>query len=138
MRQGRVAVDGASVDDPATRVLPGASVTLDGEELFAAAGSGVLLHRPAGEPIELAHPPGLVPTLPLAREQGGAELLLADQRLAERLADPRFPQPQSVDAAGRRTRVAGLDLGDLEPGAWRPLSPAELRALRLGVRLPPR
>ena len=98
----------------------------------------MLLHRPAGEPIELAHPPGLVPALPLAREQGGAELLLADQRLAERLADPRFPKPQALDGAGRRTRVAGLDLGDLEPGAWRPLSPAELRALRLGVRLPPR
>ena len=138
MRHGRVAVDGAPVDDPATRVAPGASVTLDGEELFAAAGSGVLLHRPVGEPIELAHPPGLVAALPLAREQGGAELLLADQRLAERLADPRFPQPQAMDGAGRRTRVAGLDLGDLEPGAWRPLSPAELRALRLGVRLPPR
>jgi 16S rRNA U516 pseudouridylate synthase RsuA-like enzyme len=138
VRVGRVAVDGVPVDDPAARVAPGASVTLDGEELYAPAGAGVLLHKPAGEPVVLAHPPGLVPALPLAPERGGAELLLADRRLAERLADPRFPQPEAVDRTGRRTRVAGIDLGELEPGAWRPLSPAELRSLRLSVRLPPR
>jgi hypothetical protein len=131
-------VAGVRVDDPAARVAPGQPVALDGQELYAPNGAGVLLHKPAGEPVVLAHPPGLVPALPLAEAEGGAELLLADRRLAERLGDPRWPQPSATDRSGRRTRVAGLDLGELEPGAWRPLSPAELRALRLSVRLPPR
>ena len=108
-----MSVDGAVVDDPASRVSPGASVALDGEELFAAAGSGVLLHRPVGEPIELAHPPGLVPALPLAREQGGAELLLADQRLAERLRRPALPP-----AAGHRRRGPAFITGAFAENGW--------------------
>jgi len=138
IHQGRVSVDGTIVDDPASRVVPGAEVALDGERLFAPVAAGVLLHRPAGAELVLAHPPGLVPALPLRPEEGGAELLLADRRLADRVSDPAFPQPERRDADGRRTRVAGLDLGELAPGAWRPLSPAELAKLRLSVRLPPR
>jgi hypothetical protein len=133
-----VTVDGRVVDDPASRVEPGAEVALDGERLHAPASAGVLLHRPAGAQLLLAHPPGLVPALPLAPADGGVELLLADRRLADRLSDPAFPQPERRDPDGRRTRVAGLDLGDLQPGAWRPLSPAEVAKLRLAVRLPPR
>jgi hypothetical protein len=133
-----VSVDGTVVDDPASRVVPGADVALDGERLYAPRAAGALLHRPAGAELVLAHPPGLVPALPLRREEGGAELLLADARVAGRLSDPAFPRSERRDAQGRRTRVAGIDLGELPPGAWRPLSPAELAKLRLSVRLPPR
>lgn len=37
----------------------------------------------------------------------------------------------------KRLRVGPVELGDLRPGAWRALEPAELRALRLAVGLPP-
>jgi 16S rRNA U516 pseudouridylate synthase RsuA-like enzyme len=133
-----VTIDGQPADDPALRVAPGSEVALDGRVLYAPPAAAVLLHKPAGVPVRLAHPPGLVPALPLAESEAGAELLLADRRLAERLADPRFPAAERRDREGRRTRLAGIDLGDLAPGAWRPLSPAEVAKLRLGVRLPPR
>jgi 16S rRNA U516 pseudouridylate synthase RsuA-like enzyme len=131
-------VDEQPAADPAVRVAPGSEVALDGRVLYAPPGAAVLLHKPAGAAILLAHPPGLVPALPLPEAQAGAELLLADERLAQRLADPRFPAAERRDRDGRRTRLAGIDLGDLAPGAWRPLSPAEIAKLRLGVRLPPR
>ena len=55
-----------------------------------------------------------------------------------RLADPRHPLPEHVARDGVRTRLGAIELGDLAPGAWRPLAPRELEALRRGARLPPR
>ena len=135
---GRVAVDGALVDDPATRVAPGASVTLDGEELYAPAAAGVLLHRPPASRSSWRTRRASCrrwrwPGAGRGRAAAGRP---PARRAARRPALPAAARPWT--RAGRRTRVAGLDLGELEPGAWRPLSPAELRALRLSVRLPPR
>ncbi|MCJ7752283.1 MAG: MFS transporter, partial [Armatimonadetes bacterium] len=33
----------------------------------------------------------------------------------------------------RRTRIGPLTLGDLQPGQWRPLTPAEITALKTAV-----
>ena len=68
----------------------------------------------------------------------GLELLLADAGLAERLANPAFPLAERITSSGLRTRLGDLELGELEPGAWRPVTPRELERLRRGARLPPR
>jgi hypothetical protein len=138
VRLGRVTVDGAVARDPALRVGPDTDVRVDGEAVRAPRAAAVVFHRAAGAPLELVHPPGLLPELPLPSERGGLELLLGDARLAERIADPRFPAPQLFDEHGRRVRLARVDLGDLPEGDWRPLAPREVEALRLSVRLPPR
>jgi hypothetical protein len=69
---------------------------------------------------------------------GGLELLLADAKLAARLSDPSFPLAERIDRNGNRNRLGGIELGELEPGAWRPLAPRELERLRRGAGLPPR
>ena len=113
-------------------------VCLDGRALVPDDRCGVVLHRPAGVPVAIVHPGPLAVVAPLPVDsQGGIELLLADMALAERLADPRFPIAQ-LFRDGVRQRLAGVDLGDLEEGAWRQLAPRELESIRLGVRLPPR
>jgi 16S rRNA U516 pseudouridylate synthase RsuA-like enzyme len=132
-----VQVAGAVADDPARRVAHGEAVELDGAEVRAAPGAAVLLHKPAGASAEIVHPPALHVVMPLRRIESGAELLLADEALARRIADPRHPQPQLRD--GRmRVAYAGLGVDDLEPGEWRPLGHKELERLRRSVRLPPR
>ncbi len=113
-------------------------VCLDGRPLVPDERCGVVLHRPASRPVAIVHPGPLAVVLPLPVDgPGGIELLLADTALAERLADPRFPVAQ-LFRDGIRQRLAGIDLGDLEEGAWRQLAPRELETIRLGVRLPPR
>ena len=134
---GRVTVDGAPADDPSRRVEAGQTVLVDGEAPGAGP-TGVVLHRAPGSVLQLVHPGTLHPVLPLPREGGGLELLLADPKLARRLSDARHPLKQRVDRDGVRTRLAGLDLEGLAVGAWRPVSPRELEKLRLSARLPPR
>ena len=130
-------VAGAVADDPARKVIHGEPVLLDGEEVRAAPQAAVLLHKPAHAGAEIVHPPTLHVVMPLRRIESGAELLLADEALARRIANPRHPQPQLRD--GRmRVAYAGLGVDDLEPGEWRPLGHKELERLRRSVRLPPR
>jgi len=75
----------------------------------------------------------------LKAEIGNAhlEIALGDERVALRLADPRHPAP-ALWRGAVRTRLAGVDLGDLGVGEWRPLAPRELEGLRRSVRLPPK
>ena len=124
-------------DDPARKVIHGEPVLLDGEEVRAAPQAAVLLHKPAHTGADIVHPPTLHVVMPLRRIESGAELLLADEALARRIANPRHPQPQFRD--GRvRVAYAGLAVDDLEPGEWRPLGHKELERLRRSVRLPPK
>ena len=136
LRAGRVTVNGATCLEPATQVGADDRVLVDGAPP-AAGPTGAVLHRTAGAGCAIVHPGDLHAVLPRAAGSG-LELLLADAALATRLADPRFPLAERVDAAGVRTRLGGIELGDLQPGAWRPLAPRELAALRRGARLPPR
>lgn len=136
LRAGRVTVNGAVCDQPATQIALGDDVRLDGAPLPAGP-TGAVLHRAAGADLAIVHPGVLHAVLPRA-EGSGLELLLADAALADRLADPRHPLAERIDRDGCRTRLGGVDLGDLALGAWRPLAPRELEALRRGARLPPR
>ena len=136
LRAGRVTVDGAVCADPAAQVGSASAVLLDGQPLGAGP-TGAVLHHPDGGGLDLVHPGDLHAVLSRAPAGSGLELLLADPGLARRLADARFPLPERVDRSGRRTRLGPIELGDLEPGAWRPLAPRELAALRRGARLPP-
>ena len=136
LRAGRVTVNGTVCREPATQIGPGDRVHVDGADP-AAGPTGAVLHRAAGAGCAIVHPGSLHAVLP--RTTGsGLELLLADAALAARLADARFPLAERVDDSGVRTRLGGIELGDLAPGAWRPLTPRELAALRRGARLPPR
>ena len=136
LRAGRVTVNGAPCAEPATQIMLGDDVRVDGAPLGAGP-TGAVLHRAAGDGLALVHPGTLHAVLPRS-EGAGLELLLADAALAERLSDARHPLPERIDRDGRRTRLGGIGLGDLAPGAWRPLAPRELEALRRGARLPPR
>jgi hypothetical protein len=131
-----VEVDGVASEHPSVTVPVGAVVTVDGQPVQAAPGSGAVLHRPPGAPIAFAHPGPLHAVLPIPDERGGLEVLLADAELAQRLADPRHPLAERW-RGDRRVRLGAIDLGDLPVGAWRPLSPREIARLRLGARLPP-
>mgnify|MGYP006276621841 CR=1 FL=1 len=136
LRAGRVTIDGLTCAEPSARVEPGSTVLLDGRPLDAGP-TGAVLHRPDGAAIDVVHPGELHAVLARAPVGSGLELLLADRDLATRLADARFPLAERVDRSGRRTRLGPIELGDLAPGAWRPLAPRELAALRRGARLPP-
>jgi 16S rRNA U516 pseudouridylate synthase RsuA-like enzyme len=132
-----VQVAGERAEDPGRKVAYGETVLLDGDEVRAAPQAAVLLHKPAHADAEIVHPPALHVVMPLRRIESGAELLLADEALARRIANPRHPQPQLRD--GRvRVAYAGLAVDDLEPGEWRPLGHKELERLRRSVRLPPK
>ena len=136
LRAGQVRVEGAVVLDPARRVGVGEEVLLNGTPVRARSSAAVVLHKPAGAPVRLVHPDGLHVAVPLLEEVGGLELLFGDEQLALRLADPRHPAPARW-RDGTRIRLAGVDLGELGVGEWRPLAPRELQALRRSVRLPP-
>ena len=97
-----------------------------------------MLYRRPNQPIALVHPGVLHPVLGRGEVGAGLELLLADAGLADRLANPAFPLSERITCSGLRTRLGDLELGELEPGAWRPVTPRELERLRRGARLPPR
>jgi 16S rRNA U516 pseudouridylate synthase RsuA-like enzyme len=116
---GRIAVDGEPARDPGIRVEPGASVTLDGNPLELREACGVLVRLQGGAIPALAHPAAL--HLAGRSERRGTAVLLSDEALAARLL-----------AQGYDPRVL-VDEG-LEPGAFRPLSPAEMEAARVYAR----
>lgn len=136
LRTGRVTLNGASCGEPATRVELGDVVLLDGRPLTAGA-TGVVFHRAPDMALTVVHPGTLHPVLPLTPPASGIELLLADERLAQRLADPKFPLAAQMGPAQRRLRLGGIGLDELAPGEWRPIAPRELQRLRRGARLPP-
>lgn len=137
LRTERVTVNGRVCTDPSTQVGAGDAVLLDGSALGAGP-TGAVLNRAPGQAIELVHPGLLHPVLSRSGMGAGLELLLADAAVAKRLSDPTFPLSQRVTREGLRNRLGDIDLGELEPGAWRPVSPRELERLRRGARLPPR
>ncbi len=136
LRTGRVTLNGSRCDEPATRVELGDVVLLDDSPLTAGA-TGVVFHRAPGMPLTVVHPGTLHAVLPLAPHACGIELLLADEHLAERLADPKFPLAAQMGPEQRRLRLGGIGLGELAPGEWRPIALRELQRLRRGARLPP-
>jgi 16S rRNA U516 pseudouridylate synthase RsuA-like enzyme len=137
LRTGRVAVNGQLASAPAAQVGVSDVVELDGQALSAGP-TGAVLHRPTSAPISLVHPGTLHPVLGRDGNGAGLELLLADAALALRLANPAFPLSERITGAGVRTRLGDIELGDLAPGCWRPVTPRELERLRRGARLPPR
>jgi hypothetical protein len=137
LRTQRVTVNGSTCTDPAVQIGSADVVLLDGTPLGAGP-TGAVLHRRPNQPIRLVHPGELHPVLGRSEVGGGLEVLLADAALAERLANPAFPLAERISCSGLRTRLGDIELGDLEPGAWRPLAPRELERLRRGARLPPR
>jgi len=136
LRTGRVKLNASVCADPSTRVSLGDVVLLDGTALPAGP-TGVVFHRAVGMDLSIVHPGTLHPVLPLSGDGSGVELLLADERLAQRLADPKFPLAAQMGPAGRRLRLGGIGLDELDPGEWRPISPREMQRLRRGARLPP-
>jgi 23S rRNA pseudouridine2605 synthase len=132
--EGRVALDGETVTDPATHVERGATVTVDGEPLAGPEPRVVFaLNKPVGVVSTARDPHGrqtvtalvdagglrLYPVGRLDADSGGLILLTNDGELANRLTHPRYEVPKTYVA-----RVAG---GAVEEGA--------LRALREGVEL---
>jgi 23S rRNA pseudouridine2605 synthase len=132
--EGRVALGGETVTDPATHVERGATVTVDGEPLAGPEPRVVFaLNKPVGVVSTARDPHGrqtvtalvdagglrLYPVGRLDADSGGLILLTNDGELANRLTHPRYEVPKTYVA-----RVAG---GAVEEGA--------LRALREGVEL---
>jgi 23S rRNA pseudouridine2605 synthase len=131
---GRVAVNGDRVTDPARDVTDDDRVTVDGRVITAPAGDRVVyaVHKPAGV-VSTAHDPQGRPTVvemvrtalrlyPVGRldaESTGLILLTNDGALAHRLTHPRF----EVDKTYRAT-LAGP-----------PITDAQIRTLRTGVML---
>lgn len=133
--EGRVAVDGEVVTDPARDVTGGERVEVDGERVGAAPGVRVVyaLHKPAGvvstasdthgrpTVVDLVRPPGgrrLYPVGRLDADTTGLILLTDDGELAHRLTHPRFEVGKTYRVT---TRTA--------------LSDGALRRLAQGVRL---
>jgi hypothetical protein len=116
---GRVAVGGEPARDPALRVEPGAAVTLDGKPLEVREACGVLVRLQGREFPPLAHPAAL--HLAGRSERRGTAVLLSEEDLAGKLLAQGYDPGVLVDTG-------------LEPGAFRPLSPAELEAARVYAR----
>ena len=132
VRAGRVAVDGATVRDPAVKVAEGAAVTLDGAPVGPRGPRYLMLHKPAG--CVCATSDGLHPTvldlLPAAERDGlrvvgrldldvaGLVLLTDDGDWSHRVSAPRRKCPKTY-------------LADLAA----PIGEEALGALRRGVQL---
>jgi 23S rRNA pseudouridine2605 synthase len=132
--EGRVALDGETVTDPATHVERGAAVSVDGEPLAGPEPRVVFaVNKPVGVVSTARDTHGrptvtglveagglrLYPVGRLDADSGGLILLTNDGELANRLTHPRYEVPKTY-----RVRVGGGPLGD-----------AALRSLRDGVEL---
>ncbi len=115
---GRIAVDGVTVIDPTVGVAPGGAVTLDGRAIAPRDHVGVLVGLVEGELPPIAHPA----ELHLASRSEASALLLSDGSLAARLARVGFD-------------VSRFAAEPPEPGAFRPLSAAELERCRALSRM---
>ncbi len=133
IQEGRVAIDGQTVTDPARDVSDGQRVALDDVPVGGAPAQVVLaLNKPAGV-ISTAHDPqGRQTVLDLVESPGrlypvgrldidttGLILLTNDGHLAHRLTHPRFEVPKTYRALVARG----------------PVRERALRALRRGVEL---
>jgi 23S rRNA pseudouridine2605 synthase len=133
--QGRVAIEGEIVTDPARDVGESAHITVDGRPLAAQREERVVyaLHKPVGvlstardthgrpTVVQLV-PAGELRLYPVGRldaDTSGLILLTNDGELANRLTHPRYEVPKTY-----RARVAGG-----------PVGARALRALREGVEL---
>jgi len=153
--EGRVALRGAVVRDPALDVGPGAEVTVDGRPIGGFEPRVVYaLHKPVGvlstarDPfgrptvVELVHSPlRLYPVGRLDRDTSGLLLLTNDGELAHRLTHPSFALPRRY-----RARIANPPVGSAALAALRrgvvledgPTAPAQVRRLaadRLEIEL---
>jgi 23S rRNA pseudouridine2605 synthase len=132
--EGRVAVDGKTVTDPATSVDEHSRVALDGRRVAGAEQRvWIALHKPVGVVSTARDPRGRVTVLELVGERqlrlypvgrldadsSGLILLTNDGALANRLTHPSFEVPKVY-----RARLAG-----------KPVSAQALQQLRSGVRL---
>jgi 23S rRNA pseudouridine2605 synthase len=151
VREGRVAIGGEVVTDPARDADGTLPVTVDGRPVAAPEDRVVwLVHKPAGVVstakdthgrrtiVELVHAPGtrLYPVGRLDADTTGLILLTDDGDLANRLTHPRYEVP--------KTYVANVEHGPVKESALRalregvtlddgPTAPAGVRQLRPGV-----
>lgn len=133
IQEGRVAIDGQTVTDPARDVSDGQRVALDDVALGGAPAqvvyalnkpAGVIstAHDPQGRPtvLDLVESPGrLYPVGRLDLDTTGLILLTNDGHLAHRLTHPRFEVPKTYRALVSRA----------------PVRERALRALRRGIEL---
>jgi 23S rRNA pseudouridine2605 synthase len=142
IREGRVQVDGRTVREFATRVMPGQTVTVDKKPIASEPFVYWLVHKPAGYLCTNNDPGGrplaieLVPEVPqrvytvgrLDEESEGLLLLTNDGDLANRLTHPRYgiEKTYHVQVAGNPTRD---DIQRLLKGVW--LSVGRARAVRV-------
>ncbi len=132
--EGRVALDGETVTDPATHVERGAAVSVDGELLAGPEPRVVFaVNKPVGVVSTARDTHGrptvtglveagglrLYPVGRLDADSGGLILLTNDGELANRLTHPRYEVPKTY-----RARLAAAPVGE-----------DALRALREGVEL---
>jgi 23S rRNA pseudouridine2605 synthase len=146
IRDGRVAVGGAIVADPARDVGPGDAVSLDGHAVPEAPERVVYaLNKPAGVVSTARDPQGrptvisLVPTplrlYPVGRldiDTTGLILLTNDGELAHRLTHPRYEVEKSYRAVVGRPPVRQEALRALRAGVALddgPTSPARVRRI---------
>jgi 23S rRNA pseudouridine2605 synthase len=131
VRAGRVRVDGEVVTDPARDVAMAGEVRVDGRVVRSEEAEVWAVNKPEGvvstakEPgarpavVELVSSPArLYPVGRLDADSTGLILLTNDGALANRLTHPRYEVPKTY-----RARLA------------RPISDADIAALRRGVRL---
>lgn len=147
VRGGRVRVDGQLQRDPATKILPDQSVTLDGERLAVAVPRYLALHKPAGylsATRDDTHPT-VLDLLPLEQRDGlhiagrldldttGLVLLTDDGDWSHRITSPRhgwdkvYRVTLAEPVAG--TALDGLAAGILLKGEHRPTRPAGVERL---------
>jgi 23S rRNA pseudouridine2605 synthase len=150
--EGRVALDGRTVTDPATHVERDAAVSVDGQLLSGPEPRVVFaVNKPVGV-VSTAHDTHGRPTVtglldagglrlyPVGRldaDSGGLILLTNDGELANRLTHPRYEVPKTYrarvsgapvgeDALGLLREGVALDDGPTAPAAVRLLGPGEL------------
>jgi 23S rRNA pseudouridine2605 synthase len=146
IRSGRVTVDGACVQDPATDVSSGQAVAVDGEPVSGAPELVVYaLNKPSGV-VSTASDPQRRPTVvslvpsplrlyPVGRldiDTTGLILLTNDGELAHRLTHPRFEVPKTYRAVVGNPPVADTALRALRDGVTLedgPTAPAQVRRI---------
>jgi len=151
VREGRVAVGGEVVVDPARDVSDDDAVTVDGAPVAAPHERMVwAVHKPAGvvstasdthgrpTVVELVRAPGtrLYPVGRLDADTTGLILLTDDGDLANRLTHPRYEVPKTYVAHVAGGRVADPALRALRDGVELDdgrTAPAKVRQLRPGV-----